>query len=199
MNFYLKMKGKFYYIIKSLLVLTLLLMFLIPVSCSINSNGYQKAIITKGGVRLSFEYPLSYQDTNKTLNSNLLKHSFLLKRVDANNTSDNSDTKFTLFIINPSEFRPDAKAEIDEYQKTVESTNPSVKYKLLERSKINVAGVEGEMISYSATYEIPQFFIVVFFDYKGMRWNLNFDALDTVSENVKAEFDHIIRSIKFLD
>jgi|WetSurMetagenome_2_1015567.scaffolds.fasta_scaffold377412_2 hypothetical protein len=182
-----------------IVAIIILIATIATVSCNTN-NEYQKVTVTKGGVRFSFEYPSSYQDKNGDLkDSSLLKGIFIFKRVSNNSTWENPDTIFSLNIYYPSEFRPDAKAKLDELLKTVESTDPNTKFNLLERSNLNISNINGELLSYSKIYGSTHFFYILYFDYKGLIWSLIIDSLETTSVQAKTEFDHIIKTFKFLD
>jgi hypothetical protein len=184
--------------VTAIVIIIILMTTLLSISCGSIDNGYKKIITTKVGIRFSFECPSSYQDKNDTLR---LNGSFLLNRVSDNSTWDNPDTTLYFFIYNPETYFPDAKSKIDELLKTEEISYPSANFKLLERSNINVAGIKGESLSYSVVYRVgvPRYFSYVYFDYKWLIWAFEIEALDPVSVQAKTEFDHIIKSFKFLD
>jgi hypothetical protein len=182
-------------LVKIIVAVIILVATIVTVSCNINTE-YQKVTVTKGGVRFSFEYPSSYQDKNHTL-YNDVTGSFLLKRVNDANTWDNSDT--SLFGFFNTKY-PSAQAFLDALLQDLKTADSSNQIKILENSEVMVGGVEGDLVYYSAEYgKRPHFLTYVFFDYKGQTCSLNIDALGTVSEQAKSEFNHIIESFEFLD
>jgi hypothetical protein len=81
----------------------------------------------------------------------------------------------------------------------LDSSNPSNQIKIIESSKANIASIEGEILTYSATYgPRDHFLIYFFFDYKEFIWVLNVDAIGNISNQAKSEFDHIVKSFEFL-
>jgi hypothetical protein len=82
-------------------------------------------------------------------------------------------------------------------------------FKLLERSAVVVSGVEGEMIVY-LTDKLGMFNAgentknleygkVIYFDHNGLIWEMKASCDQNMSEQVKADFDHIIQTFKILN
>jgi hypothetical protein len=101
--------------------------------------------------------------------------------------------------------------------------------KLLERSAVTVAGIPGEQIVYShkppmimrAPLKLILFTISpdwnarytrrnpqeselritreVYFNYDGLIWNIQIDSDESVAEQAKADFEHLLKTFKILD
>ena len=199
MSFFLEIKGNVMSSYKLLFLIIILLMLLVSINCGVDQNGFKKAVVTKQGVRFSFEYPYSYKDINDTLNSSIVTSSLLLHRVDDNNTWDNSDTEFRISITDKS-YYPSAKAYLDATLRNINSADSSNQIEILKNSSVKVAGVEGYLLEYTAVYsKRSHFLIYLFFDYNDLVWTIYMDALATVTEKAKDEFEYIYQSFEFVD
>ena len=81
-------------------------------------------------------------------------------------------------------------------------------FELLERIPITVSGVEGELIAYVVDWFIPiprgegpllQYHRAVYFDYNGLIWEIEAECEIEMVDQVKADFEHILETFRFLD
>ena len=180
-------------------MLILLFTLLASISCSTNNDGFQKAVVTKLGIRFSFEYPSSYQDKNRTLKDNTyVANSILLARVDNNNTWDNSDTQFRISIIDKSIY-PSAKACLDATVQNIKRAYSSNQIEVINNSEKRIASIDGYILEYNAVYaQQPHALIYLFFDYQDFVWSVYMDARGSVAGQAKSEFEHIVDTFQFV-
>ncbi len=83
-------------------------------------------------------------------------------------------------------------------------------FKLVERSIITVDNVSGEKIIYQyvrhsdplvveETKQIPAISYEAYFENNGLLWNIQVSAITERANQAKADFEHIIKTFKFLD
>jgi hypothetical protein len=107
----------------------------------------------------------------------------------------------------------DKPPEVDTSMKRLESTLKHAtkfeNFELLERSPVEVAGIEGEMIVYLVDNILPiifkenlgrlEYHRVVYFDYNGLIWEMEAQCNQEMANQVNADFDHIVQTFKILD
>ena len=183
------------YIIFSISVPILLLI------CGCTTNEYQKITVTKEDISFSFEYPATYQNHDETY------FSITLLRWDGETLAwdySNFNTVFSIQIFDQTEEFPDAASYLDA---CLTNYSEAPDYELFERSKILLSGVEGEFISYKARaglsgeYINPKtsYFREIYLDYGDKRWVISIDCYQEMVEQVTEEFDHIIKTFRFLN
>lgn len=171
---------------------------------SCTPNEYQKIMVTKKDITFSFEYPATYQNHDET------KFSITFLRWDGDTLApdySNINTAFSINIYNQTEEFPNATSYLD---RCLTNYSDAPDYELFERSKILLSGVGGEFVSYKMRSGHPSgggeyldpktsYFREVYLDYRDKQWVISIDCYQEMIEQVTEEFDHIIKSFKFLD
>lgn len=88
-------------------------------------------------------------------------------------------------------------------EETLSDSSKWPNFKLLERSMVTVAGVEAELVA----YQVDGFFVPppllyeaqVSFDHNGIQWDIVAKADMDMSETVRADIDHIIKTFLILE
>jgi hypothetical protein len=191
---------------KSIIVIIILLAVASMFSCS--SSGYKRITENKEGIKFSFEYPLSYQENKNPDNEN--DFSVILSRYDDESESlefRNINTSFAVIIYEPSEEEPDAKSFLDNKLLKLSKLPVYQEYKLLERSTIMVSGINSEFILFSGRALMSGDYLDskisyvrdIYLDYKKKIVNIGVICYPQVNDQVKEEFENILKSFKFFN
>jgi len=164
-------------------------------------SGYKRAVVNEIDISFSFDYPSSYKESGRTSDSFLTE--IVLERYTPDRNIHKIDGQASVTIWKSLDY-PNATAYLEFCLKTLQSQWGE--FKLHERSTINVGGIDGEIIIYSG-YFLTNVFTFdhikcqeVFFDYKGMIWNITlFSDADAQKDESESDFEHLIKSFKFLD
>lgn len=183
-----------YKIIALILVLSITL-----TSAGCNNNEFKTINVTKRGVRFTFECPSSYLDRNHTLDSEMFQGSLLLERVDTDNTWDNSNTTFTIGVSDRAQYS-NAQGYIDYLIQDFKTAGSEAQINIINRSPIQIAGNTGEYFTYTETLSSSSHLLIyATYDHDNFIWILRMDAFSSISDQAKSEFDHIVKSLKYLD
>jgi len=167
--------------------------------CSDNS-GYKKVTLIKAGIRFSFEYPSSYSVfKNDFQNGDPL----IIPRYlpDSQKKEADREIRIETFIIDAN--YPNANALLNGFFDKLQGL--WAQFELLERSSVQVSGIDGEMIVFSGLSKTAFINLgqlkcwEVYLDYKGQILTLAFYSKINVADGAEAEFEHFIESFKFLD
>jgi hypothetical protein len=169
------------------------------IGCGSNTE-YIKTAATKRGISYSFEYPASYKKSlaDTSQNATVIGDKYVV-------ASDNMKEykEFNILLWNPTPDFPNAKARLDYYTGLFENMGGKATFK--ERSPIKVSGIDGEMLNYSYTLEGSTessnnaIIWIAFIDYKGQIVHIAASSAIEVAGEAKADFEHIIKSFKFLN
>jgi hypothetical protein len=165
---------------------------------------YLKANATKLGISFSFEYPASYTKlTPDAFEDTGGEPSVSLLYSEPGSTQEKADIQIHVILLSPIAGRPDAAAWTEEHIKLLENNDKG--YELIERSAIQVAGINGNMAAYNSSilgkYLNSSNLICrdAYIDYKGYIWKISVLAVEEIGDQAKPDFDHLIESFKFLD
>lgn len=183
-----------------MLVVGIILVSTISFSCG--GEVYKKVNTNKHGVSFTFECPTTYIDTG-TLESDTDNVNQVILVRPFPEKQGLYDTE--LYIeIDDSGIHNNAKSALEYYLYGYAANNPD--FKLLGRSTIKIDGIQGELAIHSMTFRQgtfmgPYLSIArdVYFDYGGQIWTIGLASHIEIEDQTKAEFDHIIKSFKFLD
>ena len=173
------------------------------------TDGYQKIVETKQGVKFSFECPTSYKNLTEPEDA-LSDFTFILIRPDGDLSweSWNVNTEFGIEIYTADEEYDSAKSRLDDLLKSYSNLGSYHEFNLLERSKVEISGIEGELVVYTFRYfEIGTDMLAshlsmvreAYLDYQDQIWIIWVKSYSESTDQVKEEFDHIIKIFKFLD
>lgn len=165
-------------------------------------------VLREGIAHFSLDYPPAY--SVETFGSS--PRDFDLRIARRRIGSNISDILFSILVQKPNSREPDAKASLEFH---LEETESAMKYindfKLLKRSPAVVAGIPGEQIIYSHLAYLnfddadpSKAFLTtlvkreIFFDYNGLIWNIRISSGLEKSDEVGADFEHILQTFKLL-
>ncbi|OGO18776.1 MAG: hypothetical protein A2Z15_07840 [Chloroflexi bacterium RBG_16_50_11] len=182
----------------------LILVGIFPAGCANDDSGYVRVTAVKRGISFSFEYPaLYYKYTSDVFDDNTNDHSVVLLYRSPGNFQGKADKQIYIRPCEPLPDRPDASTWTEEHLKILKNGDP--RYELIERSTIQVAGISGEMAVYntsvlgnylSAPYTVCR---DAYIDYQGYIWKISVMAVTAIEDEVKLDFEHLIKSFKFFN
>jgi hypothetical protein len=164
-------------------------------------SGYKGATVTKSGLRFLFEYPTSYSDYEYSLNNE--DDMVILFRYLPNTKPQTADRVIRINTWITTTNQPNARAFLKDYLKDIPRLCEG--FKLIEQSPIKISGIYGEMIKYSGRMEVAglntEYFQAwdAYLDYKGQIITIAVYSDNTVENEAKKDFDHLLKSFKFLD
>ena len=165
--------------------------------------GYITETLAKRGVNFSFEYPDDYEKNEYIQDDDSEDSDYVVLQYYASTDDEKYRKIINIQLWNPMEDAQDARTKLDHYADNLGSTgtDPVVH----ERSPLEVAGVDAEKMVFSMVVEdiqnIPNTLTgwVAAFDYGGQIWFLVVTTNLEATDEVEADFTHIIESFKFLD
>jgi hypothetical protein len=163
-----------------------------------------KATATKHGISYSFEFPLSYtgydplvfEDTDKDPAVTILYR-------EPGSSLPMADKMIYVRPCDPVPDRPDASTWTEEHIKLLEVGDP--KFELIERSAIQVAGIDGEFVKYYSSVigtvlnSVDTVCMDAYIDYQGYIWKLSVIAVREYEGEAGDDFQLLINSFEFLD
>jgi hypothetical protein len=169
-----------------------------------SSVTYAAATATKSGISFSFEYPAGYVPQNENTFADTGNNSVVaLLYYDNRPDKLKIDREIVIGGFNPLPDRPDASIWTDVNIKVLRQADS--KFKLYERSTIQVSGIEGETTTYH-TSVMPSFtnsddvvYRDAYIDYRGKVWKITVLATADVADEAKPDFELLITSFKFLN
>jgi hypothetical protein len=186
-----------------ILISLLLIIGAVLGGCSTGTE-YLKANAVKLSISFSFEYPPSYTKlTPDAFEDNGSNPSVSLLYTTPGSIQEKADIQIYVIPLAPIEGRPDAAAWTEEHLKILEEND--VKFKLIERSAIKVAGIDGETIVYNSSilgnYLNSDNLICrdAYIDYQGYIWKISVLAVEEMSDQAEPIFKHLLESFEFLD
>ncbi len=187
--------------------ITILISLLLIVSVILGGCGgteYFKANAVKRGISFSFEYPPSYTKlTPDAFEDTGGDYSISLLYTKPGSTQEKADIQIYVIPLSPIAGRPDAVAWTEDHLKILEQNDKN--FKLIKRSPVQIAGIDGEMIVYFSSllgnYLNSSYLICrdAYIDYKEYIWKISVLAIEEMSDQAEPDFEHLIQSFKFLD
>lgn len=193
----------------SLLISSILISAVFLTGCGTNTAsptdpGYVKATAIKLGISFSFEYPISYEkQTLDAFEDTGGDPSVSLLYRQPGSTNVKADKQIYVRACEPIVNRPDAAAWTEVHINLLEENDPV--FELIERSTIQVAGIDGNMVAYhssvmgnllSTVYTVCR---EAYIDYKGYIWKITVIAIEELGDQTEPDFQHLIQSFEFLD
>ncbi len=177
-----------------------LILFLIT-SCAQSGTGYRKVTLHKPGVIISFEYPARWEDPGNTLKDTSSNIDVLLVQYPTSAAATSADITFQILVSPASATLPNAQAGLNYLIKSLPGLGPG--FNLLGPSPTLIAGIQGEMVTYSAVFnasaplgDAPSICRNLYFNYQGQIWVIDVNAHQDISEQANTDFNHIIQSFK---
>jgi hypothetical protein len=183
------------------LAILLLLSFFI-----IGCGGYRKFTVRSGVGGCSFEYPSSYArpSIDRFDDSTSVFASTYSREKDPP-----PDAFIAVTLMKKSDSFPDYRALL-EYELSIAQVGQASEFKLVNRSPIAVAGVQGEQIVYhyvrfqstdlfTVSKRIPAIRHSAYFEKDSRLWDITVDSRADIAVQAIADFEHIMNSFKFLD
>ena len=177
-------------------------------ACSNNpesSNpGYILETLSKRDIDFSFEYPVGYEKINPNPYEDTGYETGIVgERYVATSNDTKISKQINIQLWNPTADLPDAKSRLDYYAANIQNAgeNPEIS----ERSPLRVAGVDGEKLVFTYSMEnvteMPSRINcwVAVFEGKGQIWFITMATNMEVPDEAKADFEHVINTLKFLD
>lgn len=169
---------------------------------------YKKLAIEEGIARLSFEYPSNWNipliETRHDY-TNFIVYAPWLKRDD-----DFIPSTFWHFFAQPADEEwPNAMTALED---DLSFWKAELDFKVMERSKIEIGGVEGEQVVFSYRYRRvdpttrrfteesePVIQRNIYFDRGGIVWNIREESNLEVAKVHNVYFEHMLETFKILD
>ena len=180
----------------------------ISVSCTPCNDGYKQYHIEKGIVNFSFDYPCSYDEVGLEVDDD-----FTLITLNGPYHKDLEDfTLISIFVVDSDD--PDFLKPERRLNNAISLYETFLDYRLIERSSVNVAGIEGQQILYFYNKERPEIgdagYIPgagpaptiareIYFIDKGRLWNITIFSNDSTSEADMADFEHMLETFTILN
>ena len=175
-----------------------------PVGCATTDPGYVKATATKQGISFSFEYPVSYEKlTPDAFEDTGGDPSVSLLYAIPGSIMEKADKQIYIRPCDPIPSRPDATAWTEEHIKLLENNDP--RFELIERSAVQVAGIDGQMVAYHSSVlgnylNSPNLTCWdAYIDYQGYIWKISVLAIEEIGDQAEPDFENLINSFEFLD
>jgi hypothetical protein len=187
------------------LAILMLIMSMIPVpfmGCS-GTPGYVTETYTKRGINFSFEYPDDYEKQESVYEEESNERDYVMLQYYASTDNDTLRKIISIQLWNPTQDWQDAGAKLDRYAASLDITGEDVQ--ILERVPLQVAGADGEKMVFSILVEdiedIPNKLTgwIAAFGYEGQIWFLVVTTNMEPTDEVEADFVHLIESFKFQD
>ena len=194
------------------------------VGCDIPSSEFRKTTISNELGKYSFEYPSHYK---KEIWDNLefeipYTHLVLEGPIENENvevfdpetgkinvvTGMRGTSVIYIDISNYKIYFGESHSAADKIESVLEDEAKWTNYKLLERSPITVSGVEGELVIYLVDKLMPipvedgsnlWYVCAAYFDHNNLTWEIKAKCNEDIQDQVKAEFDHIIKTFEILE
>jgi hypothetical protein len=163
--------------------------------------------ITKNGLEgsYSFQYPASFEDDINP--SNFTGASIFHRAQSTNPASIDQAIIISIGAIDVSREHLSPQQIVDNIIIGY-GENPDSKIQLFEKSSVRVSGVNGQLIRYWGIGGYPRMQMTidprrwykqeVYLEREGMLWAIGLYSLDSLTEESKPEFDHLIRTFKIL-
>jgi hypothetical protein len=188
----------------SLVLIVFIIIGCLPVNgcSSITSDGYKRVIVTKSGIRFSFEYASSYKPDSDTLQNGSENSQATLIHFPKEQKFV-PDKMIYIEPMKPDSDHPDAASWLEFYFKGMDHVRAN--FTLISRETIKVANIDGQKIVFSNTESTvlvrPAVIITrgVYFDYQGLIWEIYVASTQDLSNEAGSDFDHIINTFKFLN
>jgi hypothetical protein len=189
------------YILKAALFLIAIVIIVSVIGCkNPASPGYVYESLAERDINFSFEYPEGYQKGPDNPYGDLGDVVGKIYIFTCNDTV--SQKRISIQLWNPTTELPNAKARLDKF---AANTNNAGKDSVIsERSPLTIATISGEKLVYALTLEdvsIPSRLTgwVASFDYKGQVWMIVVITNMVIPDEAKADFEHLIKTLKFSD
>jgi hypothetical protein len=206
-------------------IIVSIMLLLLVIGCN-GSPGVYKTVVVKSELcYYSFEYSGNYEkDGPRTELDRTIPYTVLYLVAPAiNETAEvldrnsgkietvvgkRSPAGFTFDVYNPVKYESAPQTSQERIERTIVGNQSWENFSLLERSSISVSGIKGEIITYLVDRLMPipvengkklEYVRAVYFDYDGLLWVIEVKCKEEISQQVKADFDHIIQSFKILE
>ncbi len=188
-------------IVVNLLTLLLIASSAIMISCSCNdTTGYKEFIVSEGLAPFSFEYPAVCREPR--IDRSLEPHSTVVDTSGVIQPRVNGAVFLIISVFQVSDSFPNAQAMLDSELSRAEGHR---EFQLLERSPVNMAGIQGERVIYSYFgfyYNDPETGTAyeAYFDSEGLIWEVVMLADEyAAAERARADFEHLLETFQILE
>ena len=153
----------------------------------------------------SIEYPSHYKSL--FVHSSSSHEMVVTNSPPGSDITNNLDNSLWISAFNASEASVhDYLALLEAHLSSIQSKS-GAEFKLIERSPTTIDGEKGERIAYyylrnsipEKSESILAVSYRVYFENNGFLWLIDVDAISEKAEQVKADFEHIIHTFRFLD
>jgi hypothetical protein len=193
-----------------LLLLLVLTISVISVSCTLCNDGYKQYRLEKGIAHFSFEYPCSYDKSGSEINNDDGFTHIMLQGPYHKDVED--FTLISIFVIDSDD--PDFLKPERRLNNAISLYETFLDYRLIERSSVNVAGIEGQQILYFYNKERPEIgdagYIPgagpaptiardIYFSDEGYLWNITIFSNESTAKADMADFEHMLETFTILN
>jgi hypothetical protein len=165
--------------------------------------GYVSETYTKRGISFSFQYPDDYEKNESVYEEESDERDYISLQYYASINNDTLRKVINIQLWNPTQDWQDARTKLDYYADNLDFTGEDVV--IHERSPLQVAEVDGEKMVFSMVVEditnMPNRLTgwIAAFDYRDQIWFLVVTTNMEPTDEVEADFVHLIESFKFPD
>jgi len=194
---------------KPLLLILLLLVSIIGIS-GFSCSDYKTFTLKKGIAHLSFRYPSRYEIYDIDLGDIYLGASTTVDLyTEPLKNPAFHDAQICIYIYKTDENVSNSNEDMESY---IASWSRADGFKIMERSSVTVAGIQGtQIVYYRASHLIedihygmhiiktPVIVRKVFFDYNHQIWRISVMGHESLADTIKADFIHVIDTFKILN
>lgn len=192
-----------FYLLSSMALLLFSTIFYAVTGCDPVTDGYRRHTVDKGFARFSFEYPRNWHVHRKQIPEDCGTTIVLV----SGPWSEYYPPRSNIVVYCNHKSYTDAKSAME--RKTISREEWGTDFIVTERSTVEVAGVAAEQaicahwtipIGHGEEYKpVPLITRVVYFDYGGFVWSLNYICYQADSKKVNIDFDHLLSTFTILD
>ncbi len=178
---------------------------LLTCGCSDSTHDYITFVLDEGTARFALELSKDYKVDRVNPGNDTGDPSEDFMAVTFVNKTKES-TIIQIFGNKPSELIPNAQAAIERTETNASSWDD---YQLIEKTELTINGVKAYRIDYKHNNIIPaivgtskpslSIYREVNFDADGLRWMILMESDSSTAEEDKADFEHILETLKILD
>jgi hypothetical protein len=187
---------------KVLLAALSVIVLVITISCREEPRSYNELILeVVDSLFFAFEYPSDYDDQSFYVESDIAPVNLNIFLGRSAPEGDHNEILLHIDTIEPWLERPNAKSLLDFDLELDRNSKPE--FRLLERSSVMVGTIQAEQAVFSYSLSaLGLGFIVertVYFDYDGLIYNFRVSADQSVAGTANVDFEHLLKTFKFLD
>jgi len=179
-----------------IIALWIIMLFMVT-SCKEESRSYKEQRVEVDSVTFTFESPVDYDSQDFHMPENNIYIVFARSSPEG----DHNEILLHVDTIEPWPERPNAKSLL-EFDLELDRNRSD--FRLLERSSTMVGTIRAEQVVFSYSTSAFELNLAVverrtYFDHGGLIYNLWVSTDQRVADTANADFEHLLKTFKFLD